>query len=109
MSMNIGVNFMPAVKCPYCGKTNHPAISGWGGQFNTRTKYCRHCGEPYTFVVCADATTEPDISLAIATLGIKIDYLRQRTYECKNNLSNKYSDWAEEFLRVESGSRGKQN
>ena len=102
-------NFMPAVKCPHCGKTNRPAISGWGSTFNTRTKYCKYCEKEYTLVVYVESSTERDICRDVNYYKGRIDYYRKRTYELVNKLTNKAAEYAEEFLRVESGSRGRQN
>ena len=102
-------NFMPAVKCPHCGKTNHPEISGWGGRFNTRTKVCRHCSLEYTLVVYAEATLEKDVSMGVRRYRDKIAYYRGRTYELLNRLVNKTAEYAEEFIRVQSSVGGGQN
>jgi len=104
-----GRNFMPAVKCPHCGKTNHPEISGWGGRFNTRTKVCRHCGLDYTLVVYVEATLERDVSLKVCLYRDKVAYYRGRTYELLNRLMNKAAEYAEEFIRVQSSVGGRQN
>ena len=103
------LNFHPAVKCPHCGKTNRPAISGWGGQFNTRTKECKYCNKEYTLVVYTEGTTEIDISLQISNLRGKIDYFRKRTYEIRNKLINKTAELAQEYIRTEASTRGRQN
>jgi len=102
-------NFMPAIKCPHCGKTNHPEISGWGGRFNTRSKVCRHCGLEYTLVVYAEATLEKDVSMSVRQYRDRIAYYRRRAYELLNKLINKAADYADEFIRIESSTGGRQN
>ena len=102
-------NFMPAVKCPHCGKTNHPEISGWGGRFNTRAKMCRHCSLEYTLVVYAEATLEKDVSMEVRRYRDKIAYYRRRTYELLNKLASRMAEYAEEFIRVQSSVGGRQN
>ena len=103
------LNFHPAVKCPHCGGTNRPAISGQGGQFNTRTKYCKHCEKDYTLVVYVEATTEVDATLQVSGLRSRISHYRERIYELRNKLTNKAAEFAEEYVMVEASTRGRQN
>ena len=107
--MSRDLNFMPSVKCPHCGKANNPAISGWGGRFNTRTKVCRHCDREYTLVVYAEATLEKDVSMNICHYRGRIDYYRKRTHELLSKLINRCAEYAEEFIRVEAAAGGRQN
>jgi len=103
-------NFMPAVKCPYCGKLAHPQISGWGGELSTRTKYCRYCGQQYRLVVYATTDTEIQSTTAQVNSYLdRIDYLKQRIREKLNKVNNRCAEFAEEFLRVEMSVGGKQN
>jgi len=107
---NETINFQPAVKCPYCGKTSHPAISGWGGELSTRTKYCHYCKGEYRLLVYAftDADTDNTTSI-INSKKDRIKYLKQRIKEKLLKITNKEAEWAEEFIRVEASTGGKQN
>lgn len=109
--MNIqDLNFMPAVKCPYCSKLAHPAISGWGGELSTRIKYCRYCGQEYRLVVYATADTETQSTTANVNSYLdRIAYLKQRIREKLSKVNNRCAEVAEEFLRVEMSVGGKQN
>lgn len=102
-------NFMPAVKCPHCGHVNHPEISGWGGQFNTRTKGCRKCGKDYTLVVYAQATTEPDISMEVSSLENRIEDLRKKIYLRRQGLIERSELLARELITIEASLAGNQN
>jgi len=108
--MDRDLNFMPAVKCPYCGKLVHPAISGWGGELSTRVKCCRYCEKEYRLVVYSFADKEVGVTTgSIHFYQNKIEYLKQRIREKLNKVRNEYAEWAEEFLRVEQSTGGKQN
>lgn len=104
------LNFMPAVKCPHCGKLAHPEISGWGGELSTRTKYCRSCEKEYRLLVYSFVDTEIDnTSCEINSKRSRIEYLKQRIREKLHKITNKEAEWAEEFMRVEASTGGKQN
>jgi len=108
--MDRAYNFMPAVHCPYCGKLAHPEISGWGGELSTRTKYCRFCGQEYRLVVYA--TADKEIASTTAQINSYLDrikYLKQRIREKLLKVNNRCAEWAEEFLRVEQSTGGRQN
>ncbi|MBA7499221.1 hypothetical protein ES704_01961 [subsurface metagenome] len=108
--MDRNYNFMPAVKCPHCGKLAHPEISGWGGELSTRVKYCRYCQQEYRLVVFS--FTDKEIDSTTCRINSEIDrikYLKQRIKEKLNNIANKSAEWAEEFIRVEASTGGKQN
>lgn len=108
--MDRNYNFMPAVKCPYCGKLAHPEISGWGGELSTRTKYCRFCEQEYRLVVYSFADKEVGVTSGlIHSYEDRIKYLKQRIFEKLNKVRNKNAEWAEEFLRVEQATGGRNN
>lgn len=55
-------DFQPTVKCPHCGKVQHPCISGYGGKLSTRFKDCKNCGKPYTVLVLTKASTNMNLA-----------------------------------------------
>ena len=104
------LNFMPAVKCPHCGQLAHPEISGWGGELSTRIKCCRYCQREYRLVVHAFTDTEIESTTGqINSYKDRIKYLKQRIREKLEKVKNENAEWAEEFLRVEASTGGKQN
>ena len=60
-------------------------------------------------MVYVESSTEVDISLLISNLRGKIDYYKKRAFELKNKLINKSAECAEEYIRIEALSRGRQN
>jgi phage FluMu protein Com len=103
-------NFMPMVKCPHCKKVNHPEISGWGSELSTRTKVCRHCEKEYRLVVYAIADLDINVTTArINNYKSRIKYLKQRIYEKLKGIINKHAEWANEYIRIEQSTGGKQN
>ena len=105
------MNFQPTVKCPFCGKPNRPTISGWGREgLNMREKTCKHCQQTYSVVLYV--TTDKDLDIVDGTItGIqsRIDHLKKRTRELKQGLLDKHAEWAEEYIRTEASTRGRQN
>jgi len=103
-------NFMPAVHCPHCGRLAHPEISGWGGELSTRTKYCRFCQKEYRLLVYSFADTDIENTTSAINSNIdRIKYLKQRINEKLNKVVNKRAEWAEEFIRVDASTGGRQN
>lgn len=103
-------SFNPVIKCPHCYKAQRPSISGWGGELSTRLHYCHYCSKPYTLVVYSTVSTDTENTpVEINRIKSRINHLKQRIYEKRNKLNNKYADYAEEFLRVEANSGGKNN
>jgi len=104
------LNFMPAIKCPYCGKPAHPAISGWGGTLSTRTKCCRHCGQEYTLVVYAYADTDTTVTpVKLNQMRRHIQILKERIARAQEKLIDRAADLADELIREMASSRGRQN
>jgi hypothetical protein len=110
MKGNVNYNFLPAVHCPYCNTLAHPEISGWGGELSTRIKYCRRCGKEYRLVVYAFADTNTEnTTCAINNKKERIKYLKQRIKEKLLGITNECSEWAEEYIRTEASTAGRQN
>lgn len=108
--MERNYNFMPAVRCPHCGKLAHPEISGWGGELSTRIKFCRYCGQEYRLVVYSFADKEVGVTTGlIHSYEDRIEYLKQRMREKLEGVRNREAEWAEEFLRIEMSTGGQQN
>lgn len=108
--MNMDSHFLPAVKCPHCGKVNHPEISGWGGELSTRYKVCRSCELEYVLLVYTTADVDVDNTpTRINSIKDRIRFLKQRIKEKRENIENQYASWAEEFIRTEALTGGKQN
>ena len=109
-SHNLDSDFMPMVRCPHCKGVNHPPISGWGGELSTRTKACKHCGLEYVLVVYATGDKKLNLtSSRINSIKSRIKYLRTRMRELLHKVDNKNAEMAEEYIRVESSTRGRQN
>jgi len=101
---------MPGVKCPHCGKTNHPEISGWGGQMSTRTKFCRSCGGEYTLVVYSYADTDTTFTpTKLNQMKRDIKHLKERIAHQQGKIMLEGADLAEELTRVMASSGGRQN
>ena len=104
------INFQPAVKCPYCGKTNRPAISGWGGTLSTRTKACKFCGKEYTLVVYSYADTDTTVTpVKVNMMKRDIQLIKERIAREQGKLINRAADLAEELISTMASSRGRQN
>jgi transposase-like protein len=103
-------NFQPAVKCPHCGVTRHPEVSGWGGEFSTRTHHCKSCGKDYVVILYATASTDLTCTtLNVNDLKRKIDHYKKSIIRMQAKLTEHNGEWAREFIRVEASSRGNQN
>lgn len=103
-------NFQPAVRCPHCGKPLHPAISGWGGTLSTRTHDCRHCGKEYILVVYSYADTDATVTpVKLNQMKKHIQLLKERIARKQMKLIDRAADLADEFIRVDASSGGRQN
>lgn len=73
-------NFLPNTKCPYCGKWNVSAISGFGSELELREKQCRHCKKEFRLVVFSfsENMEETDPVSDIRILKQKIKYLKEQ-------------------------------
>lgn len=92
MKAKIDYNFLPAIKCPYCNKLNHPEISGFGGELSTRIKFCRHCEKEYRLLVYSFADKDiNNTTYAINNKRKRIEYLKKRI-EKLNNISNEATE-----------------
>ena len=104
------LNFQPAVKCPHCGKTSHPAISGWGGTLSTRTKYCHSCEKEFTLVVYAYASTDTVVTpVKLNQMKRHIQLLKDRIARAQMRLIDKSADLADELVLTMASSGGRQN
>jgi hypothetical protein len=108
--MDRNYNFMPAVKCPYCGKLAHPEISGWGGTLSTRTKFCRYCENEYTLVVYSYADTDNIVTpTKLNQMKRHIRLLKERIAREQMKVISHSADLADEVVRVMAVSKGRQN
>ena len=110
MGIVMDLNFQPAVKCPHCGKTSHPAISGWGGKVSTRVKGCHSCGKDYTLVVYAYADTNDTFTpQKLNEMKRYIKHLKERIAHEQGKLILRGADLADELVRVMASSKGRNN
>lgn len=111
MKVQQDINFQPTVRCPHCNKVNRPTLSGWGREeLNIRYKTCKHCLQDYSVIIYV--TTDISLEITdghISSIKSRIKYLKERTYELKNKLLNQQAEWAEEYIRTEALTRGRQN
>lgn len=104
------ISFVPSVKCPHCGKKQHTEISGWGRSgLNTRAKTCHYCNKDYHLIVYIESCVDSVPDGHIASIKHKIIYLKQRVHEKLHKLTNIEAEWAEEYLRTEASTGGRQN
>ena len=55
-------NFLPNIKCPHCTSHLVIAISGFGGELNTRLKFCNKCHrEFFAHILVQTSTFEEEI------------------------------------------------
>lgn len=104
-------NFNPTVRCPHCGGTNRPSISGWGREgLNNRTHQCKHCKEEYTVVVYVETSTDYKISdMHISAIKSRIEVRKEQIKEMESNLISEATSLAKEYIRVEASTCGSQN
>lgn len=104
-------SFNPRVECPYCGFTNQPSITGWGGEgLNTRLHNCKRCGKEYTVVIYTEASTDYEISaMHLSALRSKIEARKEQIKEMESGLVSEATGLAKEYIRVESSTGGNQN
>ena len=104
------LNFQPAVKCPHCGKTSHPAISGWGGTLSTRTKTCHFCEKEYVLVVYSYASTDNVVTpQRLNQMKRHIKSLKERIAHKQDKIIVEGADLADELIRVMASSGGRNN
>lgn len=110
MPKDYNYNFQPLVKCPYCGKVQHPCISGFGGELSTRVKICHYCEKEYRLITYSFVDTDIEsTTCSINNKKDRINYLKRRIHEKINKITNEKAEWAEEFIRIEASTNGKQN
>lgn len=55
-------NFLPNIKCPNCNSPLVVAVSGFGGELNTRQKVCNKCHENFfVHILVQTSTSEEEI------------------------------------------------
>lgn len=54
-------NFLPNITCPHCKATLVVAISGFGGELNTRKKLCSKCNKEFFVHVLVQTSVEKEI------------------------------------------------
>jgi hypothetical protein len=103
-------NFRPAVKCPHCGKVNHPCISGFGGELSSRYKACKFCEKEYTVLVLTVPTLDDNITpTRLSQMHRRINLLKERIKRKIGEAFNHAADLADEIIRIEASSSGRQN
>ncbi|MCK5186749.1 MAG: hypothetical protein KAR43_06395 [Deltaproteobacteria bacterium] len=55
-------NFLPNIKCPHCNSPLVVAVSGFGGELNTRQKVCNKCHREFFVHILVQTSTEKEIS-----------------------------------------------
>lgn len=62
MPAPVNINFMPEIKCPHCGNSQHASLSGWGRSgLNVRFKYCRKCEKEFSVVIYVETCTPEEL------------------------------------------------
>jgi len=109
--MGESINFNPNIKCPHCGAHNTPSVSGFGRTgLNVREHNCRSCGKDYKVLIVVEATTEDiptDISLA--SIQHSVQRMKQRIQSRKASLVSNIEGFADELVRTEASTCGRQN
>lgn len=54
-------NFLPNIKCPHCNAALVIAISGFGGELNTRLKFCNKCHREFFAHILVQISTSEEI------------------------------------------------
>lgn len=54
-------NFLPNIKCPNCNSPLVVAVSGFGGELNTRQKVCNKCHENFFVHILVQTSTQKEI------------------------------------------------
>ena len=54
-------NFLPNIKCPHCTSHLVIAISGFGGELNTRLKFCNKCHREFFAHILVQTSTSEEI------------------------------------------------
>lgn len=55
-------NFLPNIKCPHCNAHLVVALSGFGGELNTRLKVCNSCHRKFFVHILVQTSVEKEIS-----------------------------------------------
>jgi hypothetical protein len=88
--MNI-TDFLPNVKCPYCGKPTIVAISGFGGRLNNREKQCKYCKKVFYVQILVETTVNKVICDGeIKGLEDRIKFLNKQREELYSDRLVKY-------------------
>ena len=110
MPKDYSFNFQPAVKCPHCGKVNYPCISGFGGELSSRFKSCKYCQKEYTVLVLTVPTLDDSVTpTRLSQMKDHIEHLKERIAYKQGKLISHAADLAEEYIRTEASSNGRQN
>lgn len=54
-------NFLPNIRCPHCNTHLVVAVSGFGGELNTRKKFCNKCHGTFFVHILVTPSTEVEI------------------------------------------------
>ncbi len=75
-------NFLPNIRCPFCGHVGPYAISGFAGELSIREKQCRKCEKAFVMVVYS-CSAFPGVEIddydgTISSLRHRIEWLKQQ-------------------------------
>lgn len=103
-------SFNPAVKCPHCGKTNKPSITGWGREgLNGRLHVCKHCNAEYTVICFVETNKDYKISdIHLSAIKSRIKVKIEAIINMEIGLVNINEKFAKEYMRLEA-SKNRQN
>ena len=57
----MATNFLPNIKCPHCNSPMISAISGFGGELNTREKVCNNCHGSFFVHILVQTSTQKEV------------------------------------------------
>jgi len=109
--MGENVNFNPNVKCPHCGAHCTPSVSGFGRTgLNVREHNCRSCEKDYKVLVYVEASTENvPTDAAMSAIQHRIQWMKQRIRSRKASLVSSVEGLADELVKTEASTCGRQN
>lgn len=84
-------DFLPNIKCPHCGKHTVVAISGFGGELNTRDKQCKECKiDFYVHILVTTSIHKQIVDGEVNGLKDRIGFLRREREKSYVGLLTKY-------------------
>lgn len=82
-------NFLPNIKCPFCGRVSPYAISGFSGELSVRQKECPKCKREFVMVVYSFGSLpdgEEILDGDISGMRLRIKWLREQRRKTKGQL-----------------------